>query len=181
MCRATRLISKRTKIIIASLTASLWFATGCALFEEKAGPKPVLGPQEKVFYAEFDDVWRATQLALQSPTSYPLRVNNMDTGILETEMIKGSQTWTAPNATQPPSGGLAYRLVVRVIKGNVGNRHAHKVIVLKDGQMQRDFFSDPEPTPSDGLEEKVILYRIDRELQIDRALKRANKRQNQGK
>jgi hypothetical protein len=179
MFRAIRVICKRTGIISSAFIASLWFATGCAVFEEKAGPKPVLGPQEKIFYAEFDDVWRATQLALQSPTSYPLRVNNMDTGILETELIKGSMTWTAPHVTEPPSGGLAYRLVVRVIKGNVGVRHAHKVIVLKDGQMQRDFFSDPEPIPSDGLEEKVILYRIDRELQIDRALKRANKRQNQ--
>lgn len=175
MYRATHVTSRR----LAAVCISLWFATGCAVFEEKAGPKPVTGPVEKIFYAGFDDVWRATQLALQSLNSYPLRVNNMDTGVLETEIIKGSQTWMAPHVAEPPTGGYSYRVLVRVIKGNISGRRAFKVTVQKDAQIQRDFFAEPEPVPSDGLEEKVILYRIDRELQIDRALKRANKRQNQ--
>jgi hypothetical protein len=175
MFPAIHVISKR----LFALGISLWFATGCAVFEQKAGPKPVLGPLEKIFYASFDDVWRATQLALQSPTSYPLRVNNMDTGVMETEILKGSLTWMAPHMAEPPTGGYSYRILVRVIKGNISGRQAFKVTVQKDAQIQRDFFSEPEPVHSDGLEEKVILYRIDRELQIDRALKRANKRQNQ--
>lgn len=174
---ATRVIYNR----IVLIGASLCLLTGCAVFEEKAGPKLVAGPQEKIFYATFDDVWRATQLALQSPTSYPLRVNNMDTGVMETEVLKGSQAWSPPQATEPPTGGFSYRLLIRVIKGNLSGKLAHKVAVAKSAQIQRDFFSEPESMGSDGLEEKVILYRIDRELQIDRALKRANKRQNTNK
>jgi len=153
--------------------------SGCALFEQKAGPKPITGPQDRVFVGSFDDIWRATQLALQSPTSYPLRVNNMDTGVIETETIKGSLVWVAPHKQEVPGGGLSYRIIVRVIKGNVADKEAFKVTVQKTAQMQRDFFSEAETVPSDGLEEKVILYRIERELKIDRALKRANKRSNQ--
>lgn len=174
MCRATLRICKFLVLGMVTLGFS-----GCALFEQKAGPKPVTGPQEKVFFASFDDVWRATQLALQSPTAYPLRVNNMDTGVLETEPIKGAQAWSPPHVTDPPTGGVSYRLSVRVIKGNLSGRQAFKVTVLKEASIQRDFFSEPEPIVSDGLEEKIILYRIDRELQIDRALKRANRKQNQ--
>ncbi len=100
---------------------------------------------------------------------------------METEVLKGSQAWSPPQATEPPTGGFSYRLLIRVIKGNLSGKLAHKVAVAKSAQIQRDFFSEPESMGSDGLEEKVILYRIDRELQIDRALKRANKRQNTNK
>jgi hypothetical protein len=152
---------------------------GCAAFEQKAGQKNFGLPQERVFYGEFDDVWRATQLALQAPTSYPLRINNMDTGVIETEVVKGSLAWRAPDVEESAGGGFSYRLIVRVIKGNASGRAAFKVIIQKDAQIQRDFFAEPEKLPSDGLEEKVILYRIERELQIDRALRRLNKKQNQ--
>lgn len=164
-----------SKFFLATLTMSL---LGCAVFEEKAGPKPVGLPQEKIFYGQFEDVWRATQLALQEPTSYPLRINNMDTGIFETEMIKGSQVWRPPGAAEVNGGGYAYRIIVRVIKGNTNGKQAYKVTVQKEMQIQRDFFSEPEKIPSDGLEEKVILYRVDREMQIDRAIRRLNQKLN---
>jgi hypothetical protein len=38
----------------------------------------------------------------------------------------------------------------------------------------RDFFSEPETVDSDGLEEKIIFYRIERELVINDALKRVD-------
>jgi hypothetical protein len=41
-------------------------------------------------------------------------------------------------------------------------------------EKQRDFFSDPENIESDGMEEKVIFYRMGRELTIDEAIKKEN-------
>lgn len=168
------LISKA--LLVAGLA---YLSVGCALFENRAGPKLEAGPREQVFFATFDEVWRATQLALQSPNSYPLRVNNMDTGSIETETIKGSLVWIAPHKTETAGGGYSYRLIVRVIKGNLEGKTAYKVTISKQASMQRDFFSEPEDRPSDGLEEKVLLYRVGREIQIDRAIRRANKKQNQ--
>lgn len=169
-----RLIFKTTLYFALALNLG-----ACALFENRAGPKPEAGPREQVFFGNFDEIWRATQLALQSPNSYPLRVNNMDTGSIETETIKGSLVWIAPHQTETAGGGYSYRLIVRVIKGNIEGRSAYKVTISKQATMQRDFFSEPEERPSDGLEEKVLLYRVGREIQIDRAIKRANKKQNQ--
>ena len=153
---------------------SILFLSGCALFEERAGPKPALGPQERVYYFPIEDVWRATLMALQSPNNYPLRVNNMDTGLIETDRLKGSEAWQAPHITVPYASGYSSRLIIRVIKGSLGRRPAIKVNIRKDAKVQRDFFSEPETVISDGLEEKVILYRIDREIQVERALRRAN-------
>jgi hypothetical protein len=38
----------------------------------------------------------------------------------------------------------------------------------------KDFFSDPENVDTDGLEEKAIFYRMERELLIEEAIKRLN-------
>lgn len=152
---------------------------GCALFTEKAGPKPDSSPRERVFVGELEEIWRATSMALQIPTFYPLRVSNMETGTLETEAIKGANSWRAPLDTTARGSGYSSRLIVRVIKGSLTGKSAYKVIIQKEAQLQRDFFSPAETVISDGLEEKVLLYRIERELQIDRGLKRASKKQNQ--
>lgn len=176
MSRVTLWICNRLAIALILILSCI----GCAAFEGTSGPKPAGLPQEKIFTGSFDDVWRAVQLALQGPTSYPLRINNMDTGVIETELVKGSAVWLSPNMEQSAGGGFSYRLVLRVVKGNLSGQKAYKVTVQKQAQMQRDFFADPEQIPSDGLEEKVILYRVEREMAVDRALKRLNKKQNQG-
>lgn len=149
---------------------------GCALFEERGGPQMFYGPREQVFYANFEEVWRSVNLVLQP---YPLRVSNMDQGMLETDEIRGFRVWGPPYKSESAASGETYRLTIRVIKGALASRAATKVTVVKDSQLRTDFFSDPKSLPSDGMEEKSILYRIGREIQIERALAKAQKRQNQ--
>lgn len=151
--------------------------TACALFEERTGPAKFYGPREQVYYANFDEVWRAVNLVLQP---YPLRISNMDQGVLETDMIRGDRVWVAPYKREATGAtSETYRLTIRVIKGALDSRSATKVTVVKDSQLQVDFFSDPRSLPSDGLEEKSVLYRIGREIQVERALAKAQKKQNQ--
>lgn len=134
------------------------------------------GPREQVYYANFEEVWRAVNLVLQP---YPLRVSNMDQGMLETDEIRGYRVWAPPYKSETASNGETYRLTIRVIKGSLSSKTATKVTVVKDSQLRVDFFSDPKALPSDGMEEKSILYRIGREIQIERALAKAQKKQNQ--
>jgi hypothetical protein len=164
--------------------ATLWIFSlfllslpGCALFEERRGPNSFFGPREQVYYASFDEVWGALNRSLQL---YPLRVSNQDQGIVETDVIRGNRVWTPPHKPERSSNsGEQYRLIVRVIKGNLERRAATKVTVVKETQVQQDFFSDPRAVASDGLEEKALLYRVAREVQIERALNRAQKRINE--
>jgi hypothetical protein len=148
---------------------------GCALFRENSGPPPSFDPREQIFYGSFDAVWRVTQIALQS---YPMRVNNMDTGVIETEPIKGYKVWTPPYNPDMATGGLSYFLNVRVTKLSNDSRDGVKVSIVKNIELARDFFSEVDHLPSDGLEEKTILYRINRELTIDKALEKAQARMN---
>ncbi len=158
--------------LIFSFSLSL-LLSACALLPAKHKSE-VTGPVEQVFHASYEEVWRASQLALQN---YPMRVNNMDLGLLETDVIRGfSSTWTPPHQTQNPSGGLAYKIVVKVVKGSLQQKAAQQVSVFKDVSLQKDFFSDTQKKASDGLEEQSILYRITREIQIDRAIQKSAKK-----
>lgn len=170
MSHVTRSISK---LILIFVTVSLM---ACALFEERGGPPTYYGPREQVFFASFEEVWRAVNLVLQP---YPLRISNMDQGLLETDLIRGYKVWGPPFKSDAGSTAESYRLSIRVVKGNLERKAATKVTIVKDTELQVDFFSDPKNIPSDGLEEKTLLYRIGREIQIERALAKAQKKHNQ--
>src|SRR4051812_18618242 len=169
MLHATRWNS-RLLLVLFCLSLS-----ACALFEERNAPPKYYGPREQVFFATFEEVWRAVNLVLQP---YPLRISNMDQGLLETDGIRGYKIWVPPYKSDVNSAGESYRLTIHVIKGALEKKAATKVTLVKDTELQTDFFSDPKNVPSDGLEEKAILYRISREIQIERALAKAQKKQN---
>lgn len=143
--------------------------SGCALTSSKHEVNT--GPYVKIFKGQYDDIWRAAQKVL---IDYPIRVNNSETGILQTDSIKGSKAFVPPHSDENYSSGYRYRLLVRMARGSNKKDPAVKVTVSKDIEIQRDFFAKPEPINSDGLEEKVILYRMEREILIDKAIKKAN-------
>ena len=168
--------SVRTALFGLGLAGCL-FLGGCAMFAERPKPKLYSGPRDQVYSATYDEVWKAVNLVLQP---YPLRVSNMDQGVLETDSLRADKIWVLPFhvGTDAPSG-QNYRLVVRVIRGAENRTRATKVMIIKEILLQSDFFSDPKNVQSDGLEEKTILYRISREVQIERALARSQLRTNQ--
>lgn len=141
--------------------------------EKKKTPAKLI--HQKIFYYPYDNVWRAAQLALK----YPIAVNNMDHGILETDYIKADDGFISPGNQNIPSSGIRYKITLILAKGKVDNREGIRVTIDKVMEKKRDFFADAEPLISDGLEEKVIFYRMDRELIIDEGLKKAAKASNQ--
>lgn len=146
--------------------------SACSLFGvENEEPKDS-GPQTQVFEGEYDKVWRAAQLAL---ARYPIKINNMDAGHLETDYIKREKIWIPPYHKKPPAAGERHQIVLRMVKGiSENNKDAVKVTVTKSVEILSDFFSGARKQPSDGMEERTILYRIDRELKVERALLKAN-------
>ena len=164
---------------LRSIFKALGFVPACAAVaacasRPKATDKPV--PQERVYFASFDEIERAIKQAM---IRYPPKVDNSEAGIFETDFIKGDLRFKPPNDEKPLPSGYRYRVLIRVVRGRADDRRpAAKVVVTKQPELARDFFSDPEPLGTDGLEEDVILYRIQRELAIDRAIRRAQDRAN---
>jgi hypothetical protein len=125
----------------------------------------------KVFPFSYEDVWRAAQLSVK----YPIAVNNMDNGVLETDWVKAIDGYSSPVSTKSPTGGNRYKIILNMVKGKTDGHMSVRVTVRKRIEKQNDFFSDVESLNSDGLEEEVILYRIEREIIIDDAIRKAAK------
>lgn len=145
---------------------------GCSLLGIDLSETKDAGPQTQVFDGEYDKVWRAAQLAL---ARYPIKVNNMDAGLLETDFIKRDKIWYPPYIKKNAGSGERHTITIRMVKGiSETSNEAVKVIVSKKIENLSDFFSSAQNQPSDGVEERMILYRIDRELKVERALLKAS-------
>ena len=119
--------------------------------------KPI---SETVFRGSMDQVWMATEKTL---ANYPISESNRDSGVLKTDFLRGAQCWQSPKEAEKYSAGVRCSLTLQLIKiSNNGIR----VRVNKSLQMMRDFISEPKDINNDGMEEMMILYRIDRELTI---------------
>jgi hypothetical protein len=155
---------------------------GLPLFFTACADKPIIprrsaitqASQQKVYYYPYENVWRAAQLTLK----YPIAINNMDTGVMETDVIHAMDGFQSPESEKDPSSGIVYKIKLTLSKGKYDGREAVRVTVQKNVERHRDFFSEPEEMESDGLEEQVIFYRIERELVIEDALKRAAAKAN---
>lgn len=132
---------------------------------ENARPVPV----EEVFFAEPDAVDRAIS---QVMVKYPQKIANLEAGVLETDYIKGDARFRPAHKEVNYGSGYKYKIVIHTVRGKTNGKPAIKVQVVKQVEQHRDFFDDPELLQSDLLEEKAILYRIGRELKIDKALQR---------
>lgn len=150
----------------------LFFILGCTHFNSDSVDESSKGIPKKVFLAPFDQVWRAVQIVM---LPYPALLNSPDEGIYETDYVKGDQVWVAPHKQKKSNVGHRYKIYVFVAKGKLQDQDAIKVSVKKSEEKVIDIISNPKPIESDGLEELEILYRIKRELIIDRSLKAVKK------
>lgn len=125
--------------------------------------------REDVYNATFEETWRAAQMAMRG---YRMRLVDYDIGLIETEPVKGFDAYRPPHIRKKAPSGLRYTLSTRLIKGSVGKKPLTKVIIDKKVELRRDFFAEAENQMTDGFEESTILYRIGREISINRAVQR---------
>lgn len=149
----------------------LAFSPGCSLFEKapETAPNRPVKYKQKVFYSSYDEVWRAAHAVLK----YPILVDNQDTGVIETDYIKGVDGWLMPETPVPNSSGLRYKITMIFAQGKFNGKDSVRVTIEKKIEILRDFFSEPDVMESDGYEEKVIFYRMEREIIINKALQKA--------
>lgn len=173
MLRVARLISK------INLLSVLVLSTGCTFLQSGVEkPDEVIRKQtkQKIFLAPYDEVWRAAHTALK----YPIVNENQDTGVIETEFIKAQDGFIAPDQVLN-SSGMRYKITMLFAKGKTQGKESVRLTIDKKMERLRDFFSDAESLVSDGLEEKVLFYRIERELLISKGLKKATEEATQAK
>ena len=148
----------------------MFFLSGCATDELKPDGVTADIPIQRVYNGEYNDVEMAIRAAMKK---YPVKEDNLDAGIFDTDFIRGEKMFRPPASHEKLESGIRYHIQIHTIKGKVEGKPATRVIVKKVIEKNRDFFADTEPLPSDGMEENIIFYRIQRELTIAKAVKRA--------
>ncbi len=157
--------------LFISLVCCSLLLGGCTLFDKPQANENVspLSFKQRVFFASYDEVWRAAHSIIK----YPIAIDNQDTGVIETEFIKGIDGWLPPEVERPPSAGLRYKLTFIFAKGKVNGKESVRVTIEKKNEILKNFFAEPETLESDGLEEKVLFYRLEREIIINEGLRKA--------
>ncbi|MDE0518856.1 MAG: hypothetical protein OXH36_04810 [Bdellovibrionales bacterium] len=145
------------------LSFFIFVCSSCATLE----PIQINHPVSKVFYADYQKVWRAAMLAL---SDYPIETEDNEKGYLKTEEIPIETIWKIPFEREKNLNSSKYVIQVKFIKGKVKAVAVVKVLVLKKIFRQKGFINAPVRVPSTGLEEKAILYRILREINIEHAI-----------
>lgn len=127
--------------------------------------------KQRLFTASYDSVWKALQLSLQN---YPILVNNYDKGLLKTDFLSPDEAWSSDTQKGQFKSSAKYQIIVNAIKSAPGPKQTVRVRVKKLIFNQKDFFSGVSKQTGNGYEETVILYRIHRELQLEKRVQKIN-------
>lgn len=147
--------------------------TGCSSLQSGIDtPEDIIQREshQKIFYASYDEVWKSAHSTLK----YTIAAENQDFGVIETDYIKAVDGWLPPFREKPQYPSSRYKIIMTFAKGQkVNGRDSVRVTIEKKIEVFRDFISEVKTVSSDGYEEKVIFYRMEREIIINQALKKA--------
>jgi len=126
----------------------------------------------RMFEGTYDDVWLA---ALKAVNDYPLKISNKDTGKIVSELVNGPYNdlfLTPPESIDLPE---KYRYSLKFTFAKLqteeeNSRPLVRVRLEKTLEQFHDFYTGWLSFPSDGLEERLLLYRIEHILKMENQL-----------
>lgn len=143
-----------------------WLAlclTGCANLPFV----PINRAPSRIFVSDFSTAWSAALEAVSAGRDV-IRVNNRETGVIETGWINNTESRQFLDVFSNEDFFLQmrYKMQVHVREGKKNGKQAVMIRVLKHQQRQATFLGGWQEVESDGLEESVYLYRIGRLIAI---------------
>ncbi len=124
----------------------------------------------RLYEGNFDEVWLATLKALND---YPLKLSNKDGGKIQSEVVNGPYNdllFTYPDPVEQPE---RFRYSIKFNFGKFATdekRPMVRIRVIKELEQFQDFYTGWTPFPSDGMEEKLLLYRVEHILKMEKHL-----------
>ena len=119
------------------------------------------------FNTSYKRVWKSTLISL---SKYPLDKNDKASGELITSTIHSDEVFKP--YSQKVRSNQQYKLFINVERRKINGRKAIVVKVEKKPLLKGDFLNDDKQLVSSGVEESVLLYRIAREVKIDRIVEK---------
>lgn len=155
---------------ILKLFIGVFFVVACA------SKPPEVAFSTRLYKGNYDDVWLA---ALKALNDYPLRVSNKDAGRILTETVNGPYNdllFSSPTPIeQPERFRYTLKLSFARLVSDKTNQRLVRVRIIKELEQFQDFYTGWLAYPSDGVEEKMLLYRIEQILQMEKSLEKQSR------
>lgn len=165
------MINKCRSISLLKLLVLLSFATSCASYQKFKHITEEFEMPSKVYKADFNQSWKAILAVMKK---YDLSLQNIESGVIKTRWMDNTSELNFADhfGSSGAVKAAKFKLVVNLVKGFKSGREVSKITVYRRQLVEQDFLQGWKEIPSDGIHEKVILYRIDRMLTIDNKMKK---------
>ena len=159
------------KVLVNALLLSLFFLEGCASYEQFRHLSEETEVPSQMFPFDFNQSWQAS---LKVMSRYGLEVRNQDTGTIKTNWIDNTLEVNFADSfgSNDTVRSARFKIILNVTKGFRQGKEVSKVTIYKRQMVEQDFLQGWKIIPTDGIQEKGILYRIERNLLIDARLKK---------
>ena len=150
---------------------SLFIFNNCSYYDEFKGLSEEPEIPTQVYSYPFNNTWTAISEIMKK---YDLAIQNQETGTMKTEWIDNTLELNFADSfgSSDAIKSAKFRLTVQVSKGHKGAKEVSKVSVFKQQIIEKDFLQGNKLIPSDLILEKVILYRLERLLQLDAKIRK---------
>lgn len=130
--------------------------------------------QTRMYEGNYDEVWLATLKALND---YPLKVSNKDSGKIQSEVVNGPYNDLFLAYPDPIDLPERYRYSIKFNFAKLASEDRKPLVrvrIIKELEQFHDFYTGWLAYPSDGIEEKLLLYRIEHILQMEKQLSQSS-------
>ncbi len=124
----------------------------------------------RLYAGTYDEVWLATLKALND---YPLKISNKDTGKILSETVNGPYNELLFTPVESIDLPERFRYSLRFNFAKLvtdDDKPLTRVRIIKTVERFQDFYTGWLTSNSDGLEEQILLYRIEHLLQMEQLL-----------
>lgn len=162
---------KKIKIITLSF---ILLVSGCASYEKFRQITEELEIPSRVYNADYNQTWQAV---IQVMKRFDIAYQNQESGKIKsrwmdnTLQINFADSFGSSDAVK----AAEFKLVVNVAEGYSYGRKVTKVTIYKRQRIEQDFLQGWREEPTDGIQEKTLLYRVGILIENDNKLKAIDK------
>lgn len=163
----------KPKLILIILLAST-FLVNCTSYEKYKRITQELEIPARVYKADFNQTWAAV---IQVMKRFDLAYTNQESGKIKTRWMDNTLqvNFTDSFGSSDAVKAAEFLLLVNVAEGFSYGRKVTKVTIYKKQRIEQDFLQGWKEVPTDGIQEKTLLYRIGVKIANDNKLRAIDK------
>ena len=151
-----------------------FFLFSCSSYEKYRQITEEFEIPSEVYKADFNQTWQAVQQVMRR---YDISFENQEAGKMKTRWMDNTLgvNFTDSFGSNDKVKAAEFRILVNVAEGFSYGQKVSKVTVYKRQRIENDFLQGWKEVPSDGIQEKTLLYRIGVWIKMDNQLRAIDK------